>query len=236
MPEQLIISLNEILFIFTRAGFGVNAPIGISEDFARGNMWLAENGFDPSLCSVVALDSLDEKKSSLAIEQSADGFIGPSSQYLSALQASVSVLDSIKGEQKRGLIISNVDSPLLVVAVLGANQVKGWKACWRDEAGANFQVDFMSNGQWQIISDGASAIELSKGATMHVSLLDETKSALEGNIKRFDSKVEKEKILQTGVAVYKHWDAIYAYFSRCLVKSTAESRASGAGAGLVDTD
>ena len=49
-------------------------------------------------------------------------------------------------------------------------------------------------------------------------------------------KIEKNKILQTGVTVHEHWDAIYAYFSRCLVKSTAESRASGAGAGLVDTD
>jgi len=236
MPTQLAISLNEILFIFTRAGFGVNAPIGISEDFARSNMWLAENGFDPSLCSVVALDSLDEGKSSLAIEQSGEGFSGSSSQYLSALQASVSVLDGIKGEQNDEFTIANVDSPLLVAAALGANQVEGWKVCWRDEAGANFQVNFMANGQWQITSDSASSIALSKGATMYVSLLNETKPALEGNIQRFDSKIEKEKILQIGVAVHDHWDAIYAYFSRCLVKSTAESRASGAGAGLVDTD
>ena len=47
---------------------------------------------------------------------------------------------------------------------------------------------------------------------------------------------EKEKILQTGVKVGEHWQGIYDYFSRCLVKSTAESRASGAGAGIVDTD
>ncbi len=45
--EFIRISLNEILFYFTRAGFGVNAPIGLSEDFARSNVWLAENGFDP---------------------------------------------------------------------------------------------------------------------------------------------------------------------------------------------
>jgi hypothetical protein len=236
MPEQLTISLNEILFIFTRAGFGVNAPIGVSEDFARSNMWLAENGFDPSLCSVAALDSLDEGKSSLSIERSDDGFSGPSSQYLSALQASVSVLDGIKGEQNVEFTVANVDSPLLVVAALGANQVESWKVCWCDEVCADFQVNFMANGQWQIISDSASAIELSKGATMQVSLLDDTQPALEGNMQRFDSKVEKAKILQTGIAVHQHWDAIYAYFSRCLVKSTAESRASGAGAGLVDTD
>ena len=236
MPGQLTISLNEILFIFTRAGFGVNASIGISEDFARSNMWLAENGFDPSLCSIVALDSLDEGKSSLAIEQSNDGFSGPSSQYLSALQASVSALDWIKTDQGVRLTIANVDSPLLLVAALGANKVKGWQVRWCDETGANFQVNFMASGQWQIINEGSNAIELSKGATMTVSLPDNTETDLEGEMRKFDSKIEKNKILQTGVTVHEHWDAIYAYFSRCLVKSTAESRASGAGAGLVDTD
>jgi len=236
MSKQLTISLNEILFFFTRAGFGVNVPIGISEDFARSNMWLAENGFDPSLCSIVALDNLDKDKSSLVIERSDNGFSGPGSQYLSALQASVSTLDSIKGEKNAELTVANVDSPLLVVAALGANQVEGWKVCWLDEMGANFQVNFMADGQWQIISDGTSAVELSKGATMQVSLLCNAELVPKGNIQKFDSKVEKAKILQTGVAVREHWEAIYAYFSRCLVKSTPESRASGAGAGLVDTD
>ncbi|MGE4571077.1 MAG: hypothetical protein AAEF72_07065 [Gammaproteobacteria bacterium] len=236
MPRQLTISLNEILFIFTRAGFGVNASIGISEDFARSNMWLAENGFDPSLCSIVALDSLDEGKSSLVIEQSNDGFSGPSSQYLSALQASVSALDWIKTDQGVELTIANVDSPLLLVAALGANKVKGWQVCWCDETGANFQVNFMTSDQWQIINEGSNAIELSKGATMTVSLSGNAETDLEGEMRKFDSKIEKNKILQTGVTVHEHWDAIYAYFCRCLVKSTAESRASGAGAGLVDTD
>ncbi len=236
MSDQLTISLNEILFIFTRAGFGVNAPIGVSEDFARSNIWLAENGFDPSLCSIVALDSLDEKKSSLEIEQDNANLSGSSTQYLSALQASVSALDWIKSDQGVSLTITNVDSPLLVVAALGANQVKGWQVSWSDEAGTNFQVNFVDEGKWQIISDGSRAIELSKGATMSLCMLGGTEIALEGELRRLNSIIEKNKILQTGVAVHEHWDAIYAYFSRCLVKSTAESRASGAGAGLVDTD
>jgi len=55
-------------------------------------------------------------------------------------------------------------------------------------------------------------------------------------LRQFVTIEEKEKILQTGVKVGEHWQGIYDYFSRCLVKSTAESRASGAGAGMVDTD
>mgnify|MGYP000217420261 CR=1 FL=1 len=233
---QLTISLNEILFIFTRAGFGVNAPIGVSEDFAKSNIWLAENGFDPCLCSIVALDSLDTGKSSLDIEYSHCNFSHSGPEYLSALQASVSALDWIKGEKGLELTIANVDSPLLLVAVLGANQVKGWQVRWRDESGASFQVSFFGKGQWQVISGNATAIELSKGATMTVSLLDKVGPSIEGEVRKFDTLIGKNKTLQTGVAVHEHWGAIYAYFARCLVKSTAESRASGAGAGLVDTD
>jgi len=236
MSEQLTISLNEILFFFTRAGFGVNASIGVSEDFALSNIWLAENGFDPSLCSIVALDSLDKGKSSLLIKYSEGNFSGPHSQYLSAMQASVSALDWITSGQGAVLTITTVDSPLLVVAALGANHVKGWQIRWLDETGASYQVNFIGDGRWQVISDSTSSIELSKGATMTVSLFSDKELELKGSIQMFNAKVEKAKILQTGVAVHEHWDSIYAYFSRCLVKSTPESRASGAGAGLVDTD
>ena len=234
--SELTISINEILFIFTRAGFGVNAPVGVSEDFAKSNIWLAENGFDPSLCSIAALDSLDEGKSSLDIEYSCCSYSHKGAQYLSALQASVSALDWIKSDQGTELTINHVDSPILVVAALGASQVENWKLHWSDESGDNFQVRFFSKGLWQVISGNDSAIECSRGATMTASLLDEAEPFMEGKERNFDTAIEKNKILQTGVAVHEHWDSIYAYFARCLVKSTAESRASGAGAGLVDTD
>ena len=55
-------------------------------------------------------------------------------------------------------------------------------------------------------------------------------------VKTFNLAEEKLNILHNGVKVREDWQGIYDYFSRCLVKSSAESRASGAGAGLVDTD
>ena len=57
-----------------------------------------------------------------------------------------------------------------------------------------------------------------------------------GKNKTFNLENEKLKVLNNGVKVGEKWPEIYEYFSRCLVKSSAESRASGAGAGLVDTD
>ena len=57
-----------------------------------------------------------------------------------------------------------------------------------------------------------------------------------GHLKKFNITEEKLKTLNNGVNVGDKWPEIYEYFSRCLVKSSAESRASGAGAGLVDND
>ena len=53
---------------------------------------------------------------------------------------------------------------------------------------------------------------------------------------KFYSGKNKKKLLETGVPVYDSWSVIYSFFKRCLVPSTAESRITGAGAGLVDTD
>ena len=94
--EHLTISLNEVLFFFTRAGFGVNAPIGISEDFAYSNMWIAEKGFDPSSCSIEAHNNLDSHASDLAVEveksETQVHFVNPNNVYLSSILASVSVV------------------------------------------------------------------------------------------------------------------------------------------------
>ncbi len=97
--EQLTISLNEVIFFFTRAGFGLKVPVGVAEDFARSNVWIAENGFDPSLCSIGALDNIECQASDLEIlfkkTEHGGRFYCPSDLYLSSLIASVSVVDRI---------------------------------------------------------------------------------------------------------------------------------------------
>ena len=240
--SDLTISLNEVLFFFTRAGFGVNAPIGVAEDFARSNIWIAENGFDPCCCSIEALDNLDNHESDLAVQfkqtDTQSRFFCPGNEYLSALIASVSAVDWMSIDNQTGqLILENVDSPLLVIAAIGANQCYDWQALWLDESNHEYLVNFAEPGVWEMVSSNTQPIELSKGATMIIQpLLKTNKYPVNAVVRKFVTVDEKEKILQRGVKVGKHWQGIYDYFSRCLVKSTAESRASGAGAGMVDTD
>ena len=169
--EQLTISLNEVLFFFTRAGFGVNAPIGIAEDFARSNMWIAENGFDPSSCSIEALNNLDSHASDLAVELERSDtqvhFVNPNNVYLSSLIASVSVVDWINvGSRNVELIVKNVDSPLLVIAAMGANQCSDWQAIWLDESNYEYLVNFTEPGVWEMVSSNTQPIELS---LIHIS-------------------------------------------------------------------
>jgi len=241
--SDLTISLNEVLFYFTRAGFGVNAPIGVSEDFARSNIWIAQNGFDPSECSLLALDNLDSQKSSLSIqfEKSSDGghLFCPEDNVLSALEASVSCVDWIEFNGINGALkVTNVDCPLLVVSALGANQCTGIKVLWIDQSNNLYQVNLIDDGNWEIIASSESPIENSSYADIEISAFDtsEKTSIKNGKLKTFNVTNEKLKALNSGVKVGDKWPQIYEYFSRCLVKSSAESRASGAGAGLVDTD
>ena len=58
-----------VLFYFTRAASGVDAADwSCLKTLLEANIWISENGFDPSLVSLQALDNLDSKTSSLSIK------------------------------------------------------------------------------------------------------------------------------------------------------------------------
>ncbi len=141
------------------------------------------------------------------------------------------------GIEDNQLVMKNVDFPILVIAAIGANKCNGLQVFWLDESNHEYLVRFVAEGVWEVVSSNSQPIELSKGANMIIQpVSSETTSPSNANVKRYTTANEKEKILQNGVRVGENWQGIYDYFSRCLVKSTVESRASGAGAGMVDTD
>jgi hypothetical protein len=127
---------------------------------------------------------------------------------------------------------------LLVVSALGANQCTGIQASWTDKSNNHYEVNLKDDIEWEIISSSEAPIELSNYADIHISAFDVNNktSISNGKLKTLNIAEERLKTLNNGVNVGDKWPEIYEYFSRCLVKSSAESRASGAGAGLVDTD
>ena len=125
----------------------------------------------------------------------------------------------------------------MVVSAIGANQCSGLTVSWVDQDKSQYQVNFIDNEIWEIISSSVNPIELTSGADMLITSFDANDNIPQGsNIKKFNVTKATLKTLNNGVQVRENWQGIYDYFSRCLVKSSAESRASGAGAGMVDTD
>jgi len=96
---EIILSLNEIMFYFTRAGVGAGLSFGLAEDFGRSSVWIAANGLDPARITSKTLKSLDEAQSSLCASQTeidAETVLTPSGgKQLSALFAGPSVCDWI---------------------------------------------------------------------------------------------------------------------------------------------
>ena len=109
---------------------------------------------------------------------------------------------------------------------------------WTDRSKNQYQVNLNDDTSWEIIASSEDPILHSNYADVIISSLDSSNktSISNGHLKKFNITEEKLKTLNNGVNVGDKWPEIYEYFSRCLVKSSAESRASGAGAGLVDND
>jgi len=208
---EIVLSLNEILFFFTRAAVGAGVPFGLAEDFGRSSKWIAESGLDPAQITAKALQLLDCGESSISasqIENGAETVLSPTDEKrLSALFAGPAVCDWISAKTEDSIlsqhfIAKKVDIPFLIVAAVGASNSGNWEICWQDSGGT--LCSLFSSQKW--------------------------------NEKTTYTEKNRKRVLESGVPVYEAWPIIHGFFSRCLVPSTEESRKSGAGAGLVDTD
>ncbi len=243
---NLVLSLGEIFFYFTRAATGVGVPFGLAEDFGRASAWIGGSGLDPAQITVAALNALDEGQSDLCANLiESDGAMLLTSltdKPLSALQAGPAVCDWISSQTKisretRRFVARNVDSPFLVVAALGVVNCGCWEASWRDAGGNQYLVFMAVDGGWKASWSGSETPQQSGSAEMTITQTLKASSDSEewphhGNT----SGKNRIQVLESGTPVYEEWPRIYAFFSRCLVPSTQQSRQAGAGAGLVNTD
>ena len=70
---EIVLSLNEIMFYFTRAAVGAGLSFGMAEDFERSSIWIAASDLDPARITSKTLKSLDEDQSSLCASQTEIG-------------------------------------------------------------------------------------------------------------------------------------------------------------------
>ena len=243
---ELYLSFNEIMFYFTRAAAGGGVPFGLAEDFGRSATWIASSGLDPAAMTAIALKDLECGRSCLKAnltEGKKEIFLtAEKGKKLSAIQAGAAVCDLISERTEnpknmQSIIAEKVDVPFLVCAALGAANYDRWEISWPASDDTPCSVLICEDGSWKSSWKGRKIPEVIDGVDVKVIFMNNREEYYEKwDGKTFYSATNKKKILETGVPVYDSWSEIYSFFKRCLVPSTEESRKSGAGAGLVDTD
>ena len=243
---EIVLSLNEIMFYFTRAAVGAGLSFGLAEDFGCSSVWIGASGLDPARITSKTIESLDETQSCLCASQTEIGektvLTSSEEGQLSALFAGPSVCDWILGEKAvsdkiRYFVVEKVDHPFLIAAAVGALKYGNWEISWKDSGGTHCIVLTGQHGNWKTSWEGNETFQQHGPADVSIKSVD---SSLFGSEKWIEKTMYSEKnrkgVLESGVPLYKDWPIIHKLFSRCLVPTTEESHKSGAGAGLVDTD
>ena len=243
---QIVLSFNEIMFFFTRAAVGAGLPYGLAEDFGRSAIWIAAGGLDPAAISANALKSLDEAQSTISASQTENGaetvLRSSGEKQLSALLAGPSVCDLISASsadsnKNQYYSAKNVDHPFMLAAAIGALNSGSWEICWQDSGGSCYAVLTAQHANWKTFWDPTDISQMSAAADVTIKSVESSLfKAEKWKGKTSYSEKNRKRVLETGVQVYETWPIIHSFFTRCLVPSTEESRKSGAGAGLVDTD
>jgi len=242
----IVLSLNEIMFYFTRAAVGAGLPYGLAEDFGRSSIWIASSGFDPAQITSNALKYLDEEKSSVSAIQTEIGsetILKPSQEkQLSALFAGPSVCDwilekKVVSNNTLKFVAKKIDHPFLIAAAVGSLNYGNWEICWQDSGGNICTVLTCKQGNWKTLWEENEISQQNCPADVLIKFVENSLFSSEKWIdKPTYSDKNRQNVLESGVPLYEAWPLVQKLFSRCLVPSTKESHKSGAGAGLVDTD
>jgi hypothetical protein len=124
-----------------------------------------------------------------------------------------------------------------LAAAIGALNSGSWEICWQDSGGSCYAVLTAQHANWKTFWDPTDISQMSAAADVTIKAVESSLfKAEKWKGKTSYSEKNRKLVLETGVQVYEAWPIIHSFFSRCLVPSTEESRKSGAGAGLVDTD
>ena len=243
---ELYLSFNEIMFYFTRAASSGGVPFGLSEDFGRAATWIAASGLDPAGMTARTLKEIEFGHSCLKATLTEGNkeilLTAKSGKKLSAIQAGAAVCDLISAQTKnpknmKSIIAKKVDCPFLVCAALGAANYDGWEISWPTTDDITCSILICEDGSWKSSWKGRMIPEVIDEVDVKIVFVKNIEDYYEKwDGKTFFSVNNKKKLLETGVPVYDSWSVIYSFFKRCLVPSTEESRKTGAGAGLVDTD
>ncbi|MBC6404377.1 MAG: DUF3726 domain-containing protein [Rhodospirillales bacterium] len=246
-PGQRTLSLNELRFFLTRAAAGAGAPFGLGEDFAKAAICLAALGIDPAPAAAAALAGLADGNSGTRLTfAEADGVTilqGEGRRPLSALYAGPALADRLAVAAEDGgscrMILKQADRPALAAAAVAAAGIGAELAiAWPCGAGARAGIASRC-GRLEVLA-GGGAVDRPGPADMEVLMEVGRNPAAAAAAAGPGGRRLAElcgRIAEEGVTVAAApWSAVYGHFAKCLVPSSPQSRAAGAGAGVGDND
>ena len=240
------LSLNEIGFYFTRAAVGAGTPFGIGEDFAEASKSLAYLGFDPAQAAVPALRGLAGGRSGtvLSLRTAGDAMhVGSSdAPVLSALYAGPMIADRLSieagGGTERRFRLDDTDQPLLVLGAVAAAGIDAARIAlsWPLRAGRRAVVE-LNDGMATVSGLHAGDIASLGPAPLDIVLNGPAPEMPTADAVVLGLAEGRARAVRHGVAVDEAARlTVLAFFDRCLVPPTDQSRDAGAGAGLTDND
>lgn len=232
-PAALTVSLNEIGFFAARAAVGVGVPFGLAEDFAGALRRLPCFGLDPAVVGLSCLTALDADPSlgRIGISKRGDRYAIRGNGPASAVYVGPSMIDCLRAAPDSPVLARSVDRPALALgyAVGGPPMRIAWPG---------FCADLGGDGVARISTDAPETLSASGPADVVLSAPVGSPSVPFGpRAAEVDIASATERSAALGVTVdAAAWSGLMELFRRCLVPSSERSRASGAGAGLVDAD
>ena len=221
--SPVLLSLNEILFHFSRAAAGAGAPVGICEEFADTAAWLAFIDMDPARAALSALDALARNESGGDLVIRDNRVACRNGGSVSAIFAGPVITDRLSMAPTEPMIlqVEDVDVPLLLAGAVAAAGSGHVRLSWRrsaetviDVAGNMVSVkgDTTCSRITVTVVANAPGAAVPSGVPLHA--IDEGRQAA----------------LDHGIAVDgAAWSGVLAYYGKTLVPSTVRSRSEGAG-------
>jgi len=217
-------SRNELKFAVRWAALGRNVPVGLADDLARAAMGLAAAGIDPLKNIVSALEQLDKHHYWGNMSDS----VG-----LSVIEAGPVLADSlVTGEM---VLPPNavLDNPVLLAGYLCHAPISPpMKLGWQSR-GSGCVLVVGKSGLTSILGDRLetlhveTAVDLLYRSAVEPPELISAQSIAQNRITTREQGVELSEA---------DWHSLWRLTQQALSKSSKESRLSGAGASLVDTD
>ena len=217
-------SRNELKFAVRWAALGRNVPVGLADDLAKAAMGLAAAGIDPLKNIVSALEQLDKHHCWGNMSDS----VG-----LSVIEAGPVLADSlVTGEM---VLPPNavLDNPVLLAGYLCHAPISPpMKLGWQSR-GSGCVLVVGKSGLTSILGDRLetlhveTAVDLLYRSAVEPPELISAQSIAQNRITTREQGVELSEA---------DWHSLWRLTQQALSKSSKESRLSGAGASLVDTD